>query len=206
MFRWFADMSRNMECRLLFLPLILRTVTESQETNCTHPQIAPRIIMKLESLRDLLVEQLQDLYDAEYRITKALPKMAKAASSPELKAAFEKHLAETEGHVTRLEQAFEALGERAKKKPCQAIKGLIEEGQETIKQLAEPEVKDAALIAAAQRVEHYEMAGYGTVCTFAKLLKEKEAYRLLKQTMAEEVATDKALTQLAESTVNLQAV
>jgi ferritin-like metal-binding protein YciE len=126
--------------------------------------------MKLESLRDLLVEQLQDLYDAENRITKALPKMAKAASSPELKAAFEKHLAETEGHVTRLEQAFEALGEKAKKKTCQAIKGLIEEGEETIKEDAEPEVKDAALIAAAQRVEHYEMAGYGTVGTYAKLL------------------------------------
>src|SRR4029453_4691610 len=92
-----------------------------------------RSLMKLESLRDLLVEQLQDLYDAENRITKALPKMVKAASSPELKAAFEKHLAETEGHVTRLEQAFEALGEKVRKKTCQAIKGLIEEGEETIK-------------------------------------------------------------------------
>ena len=162
--------------------------------------------MKLESLRDLLVEQLQDLYDAENRITKALPKMAKAATSPELKAAFEKHLAETEGHVTRLEQAFEALGEKAKKKTCQAIKGLIEEGEETIKEDAEPEVKDAALIAAAQRVEHYEMAGYGTVCTYAKLLKEKEVLKLLKETMAEEVATDEALSELAESTINLQAV
>jgi ferritin-like metal-binding protein YciE len=124
--------------------------------------------MKLESLRDLLVEQLQDLHDAENRITKALPKMAKAATSPELKAAFEKHLRETKGHVTRLEQAFETLGEKAKKKTCQAVKGLIEEGEETIKEDAEPEVKDAALIAAAQRVEHYEMAGYGTVCTYAK--------------------------------------
>ncbi len=162
--------------------------------------------MKLESLRDLLVEQLQDLYDAENRITKALPKMAKAASSPELKAAFEKHLAETEGHVMRLEQAFEALGEKAKKKTCQAIKGLIEEGEETIKEDAEPEVKDAALIAAAQRVEHYEMAGYGTVCTYVKLLKEQKVLRLLKQTMAEEVATDKALSELAESSINLQAV
>ena len=162
--------------------------------------------MKLESLRDLLVEQLQDLYDAENRITKALPKMAKAATSPELKAAFEKHLAETEGQVTRLEQVFEALGEKAKKKTCQAIKGLIEEGEETIKEDAEPEVKDAALIAAAQRVEHYEMAGYGTVCTYAKLLKEKDVLKLLKETMAEEVATDEALSELAESTINLQAV
>jgi ferritin-like metal-binding protein YciE len=162
--------------------------------------------MKLESLRDLLVEQLQDLYDAENRIIKALPKMAKAASSPELKAAFEKHLTETKGQVTRLEEAFEALGQKAKKKPCQAIKGLIEEGEETIKQDAEPEVKDAALIAAAQRVEHYEMAGYGTVCTYAKVLEEQKVHNLLKETMAEEVATDKALSALAESTINLQAV
>ena len=162
--------------------------------------------MKLESLRDLLVEQLQDLYDAENRITKALPKMAKAATSPELKAAFEKHLTETEGQVTRLEQAFERLGQKAKKKTCQAIKGIIEEGEETIKEDAEPEVKDAALIAAAQRVEHYEMAGYGTVCTYAKLLKEQGVLKLLKQTMAEEVATDEALSELAESTINLQAV
>ncbi len=162
--------------------------------------------MTLESLRDLLVEQLQDLYDAENRITKALPKMVKAATAPELKAAFEKHLAETETHVDRLEQAFEALGEKAKKKTCQAIKGIIEEGEETIKEDAEPEVRDAALIAAAQRVEHYEMAGYGTVCTYAKLLKERVVLQLLKQTMAEEVATDKALSELAESTINLQAV
>jgi ferritin-like metal-binding protein YciE len=162
--------------------------------------------MKLESLRDLLVEQLQDLHDAENRITKALPKMAKAATSPELKAAFEKHLRETKGHVTRLEQAFETLGEKAKKKTCQAVKGLIEEGEETIKEDAEPEVKDAALIAAAQRVEHYEMAGYGTVCTYAKLLKEQDVVKLLKETMAEEVATDEALSELAESTINLQAV
>ena len=162
--------------------------------------------MKLESLRDLLVEQLQDLYDAENRITKALPKMAKAASSPELKAAFEKHLKETEGHVKRLEKAFEALNEKAKKKTCQAIKGLIEEGEETIKQDAEPEVKDAALIAAAQRVEHYEMAGYGSVSAYAKLLKEITVLNLVQATLAEEKATDQALTELAERTINLQAV
>ncbi|QEH35917.1 hypothetical protein OJF2_44740 [Aquisphaera giovannonii] len=162
--------------------------------------------MKLESLRDLLVEQLQDLYDAENRLTKALPKMAKAATSPELKAAFEKHLAETENQVSRLEQVFEALGQKSKKKTCAAMKGLIEEGEETIKEDAEPEVKDAALIAAAQRVEHYEMAGYGTVCSYAKLLGEKDVLKLLKETMAEEVATDEALTQLAESTINLQTV
>lgn len=98
------------------------------------------------------------------------------------------------------------LGEKTKKKTCQAIKGLIEEGEETIKEDAEPEVKDAALIAAAQRVEHYEIAGYGTVCTYAKLLKEQRTLRLLKETMAEEVATDEALSDLAESSINLQAV
>lgn len=162
--------------------------------------------MKLESLRDLLVEQLQDLYDAENRITKALPKMAKAATSPELKAAFEKHLKETEGQIGRLEQAFELLGEKAKKKTCQAIKGLIEEGEETIKEDADPEVKDAALIAAAQRVEHYEIAGYGSVSAYAKLLKEKDVLKLLQATLAEEKATDEALTELAESTINLEAV
>jgi ferritin-like metal-binding protein YciE len=161
--------------------------------------------MKLESLRDLLVEQLQDLYDAEKRITKALPKMAKAATSPELKAAFQKHLAETEGHVERLEQAFEALGEKAKTKACKAMQGLIAEGEETIKEDAEPEVKDAALIAAAQRVEHYEMAGYGSVSAYAKLLKEKAVLKLLQATLAEEKATDEALTELAESTINVEA-
>ncbi len=162
--------------------------------------------MKLESLRDLLVEQLQDLYDAESRITKALPKMAKAATSPALKAAFEKHLRETEGQVKRLEQVFEALGETAKTKTCKAMQGLIAEGEETMSEDAEPEVLDAALIAAAQRVEHYEMAGYGTVRAYAKLLKQDACVRLLEQTLEEEKATDEALTTLAESTINVEAV
>lgn len=160
--------------------------------------------MKLETLRDLLIEQLSDIYDAEARITKALPKMAKAASSPDLKAAFEKHLTETEGQVARLDQVFELLGEKAKKKACKAMQGLIAEGEETIKEDAEPEVKDAALIAAAQRVEHYEMAAYGTVSAYAKQLKEKDVLKLLKETMAEEVATDEALSELAESTINVE--
>jgi ferritin-like metal-binding protein YciE len=161
--------------------------------------------MKLESLRDLLIEQLQDLYDAENRITKALPKMMNAASSQELKAAFQKHLKETEGHVTRLEQVFEQLGEKAKKKTCKAMQGLIEEGEETIKEDADTEVKDAALIAAAQRVEHYEMASYGTVRAYAKLLKETPVVKLLTQTYAEEKATDEALSDLAERTINVEA-
>ena len=161
--------------------------------------------MKLASLRDLLVEQLQDLYDAENRITKALPKMASAATSPELKAAFEKHLRETEGQVKRLEQVFEALGETAKTKTCKAMQGLIAEGEETINENAEPEVRDAALIASAQRVEHYEMAGYGTVRSYAKLLREESCVRLLEQTLEEEKATDEALTTLAETTINVEA-
>ncbi|WP_422931402.1 ferritin-like domain-containing protein [Singulisphaera sp. PoT] len=161
--------------------------------------------MKLESLRDLLIEQLQDLYDAEQRITKALPKMAEAATSADLQAAFEKHLGETEGHVARLEEAFELLGVKAKKKACKAIQGLIKEGEEAIEEDAEPEVKDAALIAAAQRVEHYEMAGYGSVLAYAKLLNESAVVKLLKRTLTEEKATDKSLSGLAESTINLEA-
>ena len=132
--------------------------------------------------------------------------MAEAATSPELKAAFKKHLAETEGQIGRLELAFEALGEEAKRKTCQAIKGLIAEGEETIEEDAEPEVKDAALIAAGQRVEHYEMAGYGSVIAYARLLKETSVLKLLQATLAEEKATDEALTELAESTINLEAV
>jgi len=162
--------------------------------------------MKLESLNELLIEQLQDLYDAEQRITKALPKMEKAATSPELKAAFQKHLGETENHVKRLEQVFKQLGKSAKAKTCKAMEGIIAEGEETIKENADPDVRDAALIASAQRVEHYEMAGYGTVRAYARLLKQEDSVKLLDQTLSEEKATDEALTQLAESTVNLQAV
>ncbi len=161
--------------------------------------------MKMESLRDLLIEQLRDLYDAEQRITKALPKMEKAATSSQLKAAFQKHLKETEGHVNRLEKVFEKLGEKPKAKTCKAMEGLIAEGEEMIKEKAEPDVHDAALIAAAQRVEHYEMAGYGTVKAYAKLLKENECVKLLDETLSEEMATDKSLTELAESSINIEA-
>ena len=161
--------------------------------------------MKIESLRDLLVEQLHDLYDAEKRLIKALPKMAKASSSPQLKAAFKKHLTETEGHVTRLEKAFESLDEKASKKTCKAMQGLIAEGEDAIDEDAEPEVKDAALIAAAQRVEHYEIAAYGTVSAYAKLLEKNDVLKLLQATLAEEKATDEALTELAESTINVEA-
>ena len=162
--------------------------------------------MTLNSLDDLLVVQLQDLYDAEQRLTKALPLMADAATNKELKAAFQKHLRETEQHVTRLEKVFSILGQSAKSHTCEAMKGLVEEGNEAINAGGDPEVRDAALIAAAQRVEHYEMAGYGTVRSYARLLNNAKAEQLLQETLEEEKATDAKLTTLAESVINLQAV
>jgi len=159
-------------------------------------------MVALNDLQDLLVDQLRDLYDAEHQLTKALPKMAKAATRPELRQAFEKHLSQTEEHVNRLEQVFEILGERAKAKPCKAMKGLIEEGSEVLKEKASDSVRDAALIAAAQRVEHYEIAAYSTVRTFAENLGQREAASILNQTLKEEGETDKTLTQIATTCVN----
>ena len=161
--------------------------------------------MEMQDLQDLFVEQLRDLYNAEKQLVKALPKMAKKASDEDLKQAFTTHLEETKGHVERLEQIFESLGKRASGKTCKAMKGLVEEGQEAMEEDATPEVLDAALIAAAQRVEHYEIAGYGTVRAYAKLLGNSEAAKLLQQTLDEEGNTDKKLTKLAESTINVQA-
>jgi ferritin-like metal-binding protein YciE len=153
----------------------------------------------------LFVEQLQDLYDAEQRLTKALPKMAAAAHNPALKSAFQEHLRQTENQVRRLEQVFQSLGKSAQTKTCEAMKGLVEEGSEVISGEGDPDVKDAALIAAAQRVEHYEMAGYGTVRTFAQRLGKSEAARLLQETLNEETETDKKLTTLAEKAINPKA-
>jgi ferritin-like metal-binding protein YciE len=160
---------------------------------------------KLESLEDLLMHEMQDLYSAEKQLTKALPKMAKAAQSPELKAAFEEHLRETEGHVDRLERAFEILGEKAKAKTCKGMEGLIKEGKEVIDEEAESSVHDAALIAAAQKVEHYEIGGYGTIATFAKLLGQSEVESLLKETLDEEKAADEKLTRIAMRGINIKA-
>jgi len=160
----------------------------------------------LDSFETLFVDQLQDLYDAEQRLTKALPKMAAAAHDPKLKSAFEQHLRETENQVARLERVFQSVSQTAKSKTCAAMKGLIEEGEEAVNAKGDPDVKDAALIAAAQRVEHYEMAGYGTARAFAQRLGRHEAAQLLQQTLQEEQATDKKLTQLAEQSVNPQAV
>src|SRR5215510_1982016 len=154
--------------------------------------------MELSSLEDLFVDELKDLYSAETQLLKAIPKMAKAAKSRELKAGFEKHLKQTEGHVDRLETIFEELEASPKGKKCKAMEGLIEEGAEVIEEDMAPDVKDAALIAAAQRVEHYEIAGYGCVRTYAKLLGEMDARDLLQQTLDEEAETDQKLTHFVD--------
>jgi len=161
--------------------------------------------MELNSFDDLFVEQLQDLYDAEQRLTKALPKMAEAAHSTALKKAFQDHFRQTEGHVSRLEQVFRMLGKSAQSKTCDAMKGLVSEGEEAISASGKPEVKDAALIAAAQRVEHYEIASYGCARTFAERLGRKDAAQLLQETLDEEAAADKKLTTLAEQSINPKA-
>jgi len=154
--------------------------------------------MKVNSLHDLYLEQLRDLYDAEHQLIKALPKMAKAASSPELRSAFEEHLQKTRGHAQRIETIFKGMGDKAKGPKCKAMEGLIKEGGEVIEKDMEDGVKDAALIAAAQRVEHYEMAGYGCVRTYATLLGENEAAQLLGRTLQEEKEADETLGGIAE--------
>lgn len=161
--------------------------------------------MKLENLQDLLLDELEDIYDAEQQLVEALPKMAKSATSPELKQSFESHLNETEGHVKRIEDVFKLFGEEPERKTCKAMKGLIAEGAEVIKEDAEPEVKDAALIAAAQRVEHYEIAAYGSARTYAEELGKSQAVELLDETLKEEKHADTKLTKLAVQVVNLKA-
>ncbi len=161
--------------------------------------------MKMKSLNDLLVEQLKDLYSAENQLIKALPKMAKAATNPDLKAGFQEHLEQTRGQATRLEEICEQLGVTPRGKKCAAMEGLIEEGKELMQEDAEPGVLDAGLIAAAQKVEHYEIAGYGSARTWAERLGLDEAVRLLQATLDEEKETDEKLTQLALSAVNEEA-
>jgi ferritin-like metal-binding protein YciE len=160
---------------------------------------------KTKTLEDVLIEELKDLYDAEKQLTRALPKMAKSASAPELKAAIQEHLEVTKGQVQRLEQVFEQLGKPARGKPCQAMKGLVAEGQEVMGEDMPKELLDVALIGAAQRVEHYEMAGYGTVRTLAQTLGHRDVAQLLEQTLREEEETDKKLTMIAKKYVNVRA-
>jgi len=154
---------------------------------------------KLNNLSDLLVNELQDLYSAETQLVKALPKMSRAASSDELQSAFNEHLEQTKEHVVRLEQVLKILDAPTKGKTCKAMQGLIAEGEEAIKEDAEPIVRDAALIVAAQKVEHYEIAGYGSVRTLAEVLSQDEVSDILQQTLDEEGETDKRLTSIAES-------
>jgi ferritin-like metal-binding protein YciE len=159
---------------------------------------------KINTLHDVYVEQLKDLYSAEQQLLKALPKMAKAANNDALRQGFEEHLEETKVHAERLEEIFGELDEKPTGKKCKAMAGLVEEGSEAIGEDATPEAKDAMLIAAAQRVEHYEMAGYGCVKTYAKLLGYEDAAQLLEETLGEEVAADEKLTEAAES-INVEA-
>jgi ferritin-like metal-binding protein YciE len=161
--------------------------------------------MKLESLQTLYVEELRDLYNAENQLVKALPKMAKGASSPELKEAFEEHLEQTKEHVERLERIFDKLNKKPSGKTCHGMKGLLEEGSEILEEDGDDSVLDAGIIAAAQKVEHYEIASYGTVRTFAEMLGEDDAAQLLQRTLDEEGETDKRLSELAETTVNIEA-
>jgi ferritin-like metal-binding protein YciE len=154
--------------------------------------------MTKDSLRELYVDELKDIYSAEKQLTKALPKMAKAATSPELQEGFEEHLEQTKGHVERLEQIFGMLGEKPGGKKCMGMEGLVNEGSEIMGEDFEDEVMDAALISAAQRVEHYEIAAYGTVAAYADLLGESQHAELLRQTLEEEKETDEKLTELAE--------
>jgi ferritin-like metal-binding protein YciE len=160
--------------------------------------------MEENSLKELYIDELKDLYSAENQLVRALPKMAKAAESDDLRAGFEAHLEQTRGHVSRLEKIFANLGESPKGKKCKGMEGLITEGGEMIEENDKSEMRDAGLISAAQRVEHYEMAGYGCVKTYATLLGEDDAASLLDQTLQEERETDQKLTQLAE-TINVEA-
>ena len=161
--------------------------------------------MKENQLRELYVEELRDLYSAEKQLVKALPRMAKAATSSDLRSGFEDHLEQTKGHLSRLEQIFDSLDESPNGKTCKGMEGLIKEGSEMIEEDPEEEQLDAGLISAAQRVEHYEIAGYGCVRTYAQLLGDDEAVSLLEETLKEEKETDAKLTQLAEN-INVEAL
>ena len=154
--------------------------------------------MQKNSLRELYIDELRDLYSAETQLVKALPKMAKASTNDQLREAFEEHLEQTKGHVSRLEQIFEQLDEKASGKKCVGIEGLIKEGAETMDEDYTEEIMDAAIIGAAQRVEHYEVAAYGTVRSLAELLGENDQFSLLEQTLEEEKQADKKLTQISE--------
>lgn len=162
--------------------------------------------MKISSMMDLYVDQLQDMHSAERQLIKALPKMAKAAFNPDLRAAFTEHLTETKEQLARLDGILASLEKTAGRKVCKAAQGLVEEGAEMIAEDADEEVQDAGLIVAAQKIEHYEIASYGCLRTFATLLGRSRDAKLLAKTLEEEKATDQSLTDLAESVINLKAI
>jgi ferritin-like metal-binding protein YciE len=161
--------------------------------------------MELNTLKDLYFHELKDLYSAEKQLVKALPKMARAASNEDLVAGFKTHLSETEEHVARLEKILEGHDQSTRGPKCKGMEGLVAEGQEMMEEDAEDEVRDAGLISAAQRVEHYEIAGYGCARTYAEMIGDDEGAELLQQTLEEESATDEKLTELAQSVINLEA-
>jgi ferritin-like metal-binding protein YciE len=161
--------------------------------------------LKLDSLQDLFLDELRDLYSAEQQLVDALPKMSQAATSSDLKAAFDHHLSETEGHVQRLESIFQEIGETGSGETCEAMKGLVKEGETYIKAEGNPDVKDAGLIGAAQRVEHYEMAGYGTARALALRLGKSNVAEILSKTLQEEKQADQKLNTIAEKEVNVHA-
>jgi ferritin-like metal-binding protein YciE len=161
--------------------------------------------MEHQALKELYIDELKDIYNAENQLVKALPKMAKAANSEELRTGFEEHLEQTRGHVQRLEQIFKDLGVKPSGKKCKGMEGIVAEGQEMMGEDFEDDVMDAALISAAQRVEHYEIAAYGTVRTYAELLGEDTAVQLLEQTLEEEKETDQKLTDMAGD-INVKAM
>ena len=174
----------------------------NRQTNSGNGKSEPEAEGMNEELNELFLDELADLLSAEKQLTKALPKMAKAAQSEDLRAAFESHLEETEGHVERLVQVFTALGENPKSKTCKAMKGLVEEGSELMAELKGTSVIDAGLIAAAQKVEHYEIASYGTVIAWAEEMGHSEAVELLNETLDEEKAADDKLTEIAQESAN----
>jgi ferritin-like metal-binding protein YciE len=166
--------------------------------------IIKEVIMKLGSLKDLYIQELKDLYSAENQILKALPKMMSSASSQQVQQAFQSHLEQTKSQIERLNEIFSRMGESGRGHKCEGMEGIITEGETFIKSSGDPSVKDAALISCAQKVEHYEMAGYGTCRTYAQILGENEAASLLEKTLEEEKKTDKLLTRIAEQSVNVQ--
>jgi ferritin-like metal-binding protein YciE len=188
---------RHLSIRALVPNRSLTKISQNYASKGTH--------MSVKTIDELLLDELKDLYSAEKQITKALPKMAKAAVSQDLKSAFESHLEETQGHVERLDKIFETLGKSPRGKTCHGMQGLLEEGSEMMGELEKGSVRDAGLISAAQRVEHYEMAGYGSVREFASLLGQKEIASLLDETLEEEKAADEKLTGIAKK-VNPQAL